>query len=233
MKTIGMLGGMSWESTAVYYKLLNEGARLRLGGLHSAPLLLKSYDFAPIAAEQAAGDWESLGRRLAEDAQRLEQAGAALLILCTNTMHLLYERIAEAVAIPVLHIADAAAAAIKRAACRRPILLGTRFTMEGRFYRERLRQQHGLDALIPDEAGIGTVHDIIYNELCRGIIAPESRARYLAVIDALKAEGGDSVILGCTEIGLLIGPHDLDLPVFDTTALHVEAALDAAMPAPA
>lgn len=226
MRTLGLLGGMSWESTATYYKLLNEGAKARCGGLHSASLVMRSYDFAEIAAQQAAGAWERLAARLADDAARLENYGAEGLVLCTNTMHRLYDHIAQAVTVPVLHIGDATAEAIRRAGRQRPILLGTRFTMEGEFYRKRLRDLHGIETLVPAPADMQIVHEIIYGELCRGCIEPSSRKAYVDIIERLRKQGADGVILGCTEIGLLIGPQDVDLPLFDTTSIHAEAALD-------
>lgn len=225
MRTLGLLGGMSWESTAVYYRLLNEGVKARLGGLHSAPLLLWSADFAPIAQRQAAGDWAELGTELGEAGRSLAEAGAGALMLCTNTMHRVYAEVEKQAGVPVLHIADATGEALRQAHAGRPALLGTRFTMEGAFYRDRLRERHGIDPVIPDGPGRTVVHDIIYNELCQGIVRPESKAGYLRVIDDLRGQGVDSVILGCTEITLLIGQADTDLPVFDTTALHAAAGV--------
>ncbi|AMJ60595.1 aspartate/glutamate racemase family protein [Bosea sp. PAMC 26642] len=225
MTTIGLIGGMSWESTAVYYRLLNEGVRARRGGLHSADLLLHSLDFSPIAEMQAKGDWDAAGMVLAESAQRLERAGAGCIVLCTNTMHKLADRITAATRVPFLHLADVTAQAILRSASRRPLLLATRFTMEQRFYLDRLAA-FGVEAMVPGEAERAEVHRIIYEELCRGRIEPASKTRYLAIIEEAAAQGADGVILGCTEIGLLISQADTALPVFDTTALHVEAALD-------
>ncbi len=226
MTTIGLIGGMSWESTAVYYRLLNEGVRARLGGLHSADIMLHSLDFGPIAEMQARGDWEAAGEALADSARRLEQAGAGCIVLCTNTMHKLADRITGATRVPFLHLADVTAKAIKRSPSRRPLLLATRFTMEQDFYRDRLRA-FGVDAMVPDAAQRGDVHRIIYEELCRGVIEPASKARYLDIVAEAVAQGADGVILGCTEITLLVSQADFAIPVFDTTALHVEAALDA------
>jgi aspartate racemase len=226
MTTIGLIGGMSWESTAVYYRLLNEGVRARLGGLHSADIMLHSLDFGPIAEMQARGDWEAAGDVLADSARRLEQAGAGCIVLCTNTMHKLAERITGATRVPFLHLADVTAKAIKRSPSRRPLLLATRFTMEQDFYRDRLRA-FGVDAMVPDAAQRGDVHRIIYEELCRGVIEPASKARYLDIVAEAVEQGADGVILGCTEITLLVSQADFAIPVFDTTALHVEAALDA------
>jgi aspartate racemase len=225
MTTIGLIGGMSWESTAVYYRLLNEGVRARLGGLHSADIMLHSLDFAPIAEMQARGDWEAAGDVLADSARRLEQAGASCIVLCTNTMHKLADRITGATRVPFLHLADVTAKAIKRSLSRRPLLLATRFTMEQDFYRDRLRA-FGVDAMVPDAAQRNDVHRIIYEELCR-VIEPASKARYLDIVAEAAGQGADGVILGCTEITLLVSQADFAIPVFDTTALHVEAALDA------
>jgi aspartate racemase len=229
MTTIGLIGGMSWESTAVYYRLLNEGVRARRGGLHSADILLHSLDFSPIAEMQARGDWDAAGAMLADSARRLEQAGAGCIVLCTNTMHKLADRITGATRVPFLHLADVTARAIKASPSRKPLLLATRFTMEQAFYRDRLAAR-SVDALVPGEAERTDVHRIIYEELCRGEIRPASKARYLGIIaDAVACHGVDGVILGCTEIALLISQDDTALPVFDTTALHVEAALDFAL----
>jgi len=229
MRMLGLLGGMSWESTAVYYRLLNEGVKARRGGLHSASLLVWSFDFAGIAERQAAGDWDGLGCELGEAGRRLAVAGAETLLICTNTMHRLHAEVEAASGIPAIHIADATGEALRRQGCRRPILLGTRFTMEGEFYRGRLAERHGVDVLIPDEVGRSVVHDIIYGELCRGIVRGESKSAYLDVIERLRGQGADGVILGCTEIMLLLGQADLDLPVFDTTLIHAEAGVDFAL----
>jgi aspartate racemase len=226
MTTIGLIGGMSWESTAVYYRLLNEGVRARRGGLHSADVLLHSLDFSPIAEMQAKGDWEAAGTVLADSARRLERAGAGCIVLCTNTMHKLADRITGATRLPFLHLADVTARAIRASGARKPLLLATRFTMEQDFYRDRLAA-HGVEAVVPGKADRAEVHRIIYEELCRGVIDPASKARYRAIIaEAAAGQGADGVILGCTEIGLLISQADTALPVFDTTALHVAAALD-------
>ncbi len=225
MRTIGLLGGMSWESTAIYYRLLNELVRKRLGGLHSAKLVLVSVDFAEIAELQHAGDWTGAGRLLAKAARQLEAAGAECLVICTNTMHKLADEIEAAVSIPLLHIADATAGAIRRSGAKRPALLATRFTMEQDFYRQRLADRYGIEALVPDEAGRAKVHGIIYDELCRGLVKPESKAVYLDEIARMRSGGADGVILGCTEITMLIGQPDFDVPVFDTTAIHAEAAI--------
>lgn len=226
MATIGLIGGMSWESTAVYYRLLNEGVRTRQGGLHSADVLMHSVDFSPIAEMQATGDWAAAGAAMANSARRLESGGASCIVLATNTMHKLADHITQATNLPFLHLADVTAKAIRKTQSRRPLLLATRFTMEQRFYRDRLAA-FGIEALVPDEAERTDVHRIIYEELCRGRIVPASEARYLEIVDrAIREEGADGVILGCTEITLLLSQSDFEIPVFDTTALHVEAALD-------
>ncbi|GAU83886.1 aspartate/glutamate racemase family protein [Bosea sp. BIWAKO-01] len=225
MSTIGLIGGMSWESTAVYYRLLNERVRALRGGLHSADVLLHSLDFAPIAEMQASGDWATAGHLLADSAIRLERAGVNCILLCTNTMHKLADRITAATRVPFLHLADVTATAIRKSPSRRPLLLATRFTMEQAFYRERLAA-FGVEAMVPDAEQRDDVHRIIYEELCRGRIEPASKARYLDIVAAAVRQGADGVILGCTEITLLVSQADFDIPVFDTTALHVEAALN-------
>jgi aspartate racemase len=226
MRTIGLLGGMSWESTAEYYRLLNRGVAARQGGLHSAPLILHSVDFAEIAELQRAGDWETAGVKLAEAARGLEAAGAQALVLCTNTMHHVAAAIEQAVAVPLLHIVDPTGASLRRAGVRRVGLLGTRFTMELPFWRDRLKERFDIDLVVPGPADRADVHRIIYEELCLGRVEEASRASYVAIIGRLAAEGAEAVILGCTEIGLLVKPSDSPLPVFDTTALHAEAGVD-------
>jgi aspartate racemase len=226
MRTLGLIGGMSWESTALYYRHLNELAREQLGGLHSAQLLLWSFDFAEVAEHQHRGDWEAATARMIEAAERLRAGGAEALVICTNTMHLMAEAVERASGLSVLHIADATAAAVNRAGCRRPLLLATRFTMEQPFYRERLRERHGITAVVPDDADRALVHRVIYEELCQGVVTDESKAAYLDVVDrSLRYEGVDGVILGCTEITMLIDARDVDVPVFDTTRLHAEYAM--------
>jgi len=229
MKTIGLIGGMSWESTAIYYRLLNRMARERLGGLHSAQLLLWSFDFAEIEALQAAGDWARATKAMVAAARRLERGGAACIVICSNTMHKMASEVQAAVSIPLIHIGDATAAAIREAGAQKPLLLATRYTMEQDFYKGYLRERHGIDVAVPDEAGRTAVHDIIFNELCQGIVTPESKQAYLDVIARAKADGIDGVIFGCTEVGLLLSAEDLDLPAFDTTPLHARAALDFAL----
>lgn len=227
MKTIGVLGGMSWESSLDWYRMANEQVRDRLGGFHSAPVLLDSLDFAEIEGLQAAGEWDGAGRILAEHAKGLEAAGAGLLVLCTNTMHLVADRIADAVGIPFLHIADTTAGAITDRGLSTVGLLGTAFTMEQDFYRDKLAD-HGITSLIPDEVDRATVHRIIYDELVKGVITEESRQAYREVIGRLVDDGAQGIILGCTEIELLVRQDDSPVPVFPTTELHVAAALAAA-----
>ena len=227
-RVIGMLGGMSWESTAEYYRLANELVRDRLGGLHSARLVLTSVDFAEIEALQVAGEWGRAGEILAAEAARLEAAGAELLVLCTNTMHKVADQVQAAVSIPLVHLADTTAAAVRAADLTTVGLLATGFTMEQDFYRDRLAG-HGLRVLVPDAADRAEVHRVIYDELCRGVILEESRQVYREVIDRLVAAGAEGIILGCTEIELLIDPADVPVPAFPTTRLHVEAAVSAAL----
>jgi aspartate racemase len=229
VKTIGLLGGMSWESTVTYYQAVNEGVKKKLGGLHSAKVALYSVDFQEIEVLQHADRWEEAGRILAEDAARIEAAGADFLVLCTNTMHRVAPRIEENIGIPLLHIADATAEEIKKGGIERVGLLGTRFTMEQDFYRGRLVDRFGLDVLIPDDAGRETVHRVIYDELCLGKILPESRSQYVEIIAELAGRGAQGVILGCTEISLLVSPEDSPIEVFDTTAIHARKAVDWAL----
>lgn len=228
MRTLGLLGGMSWESTVPYYQLVNERVRDRLGGLHSAKLLLHSVDFAEIERMQQDGDWDTAGAVLADVASRLQDAGAEAIVLCTNTMHKVAPQIEDAVAIPLLHIADATAERIRTAGVGRVALLGTRFTMEQDFYRSRI-EAAGLEVVVPGAAARERIHRVIYDELCLGVIREDSREDYLRIIDELVDDGAEGVILGCTEIGLLVHPGDTAVPAFDTTAIHAEAAADWAM----
>jgi aspartate racemase len=228
MLSIGLLGGMSWESTAEYYRLLNEVVRDRLGGLHCADVLIASVDFADIERLQVKGRWDEAGLVLAERARGLEAAGAELLLLCTNTMHKVAAPIEAAISIPFLHLGDATANAVRRAGITTVGLLGTAFTMEQDFYRDRL-ETHGLTVLIPDSDDRAEIHRIIYEELVLGMVREESRTSYRATMNRLVAAGADGIILGCTEIELLIGQDDSDVPVFPTTRNHVEAAVDAAL----
>ncbi|GAA2747897.1 aspartate/glutamate racemase family protein [Kitasatospora cinereorecta] len=223
-----MIGGMSWESTAEYYRLLNVLVRERLGGLHSAKCVLYSVDFAEIERLQVAGQWEEAGEVLAAAARSLEAAGAELLLICTNTMHKVADQVAGAVAVPLLHLADTTAEAVLAAGLGKVGLLGTAFTMEQDFYRERLAS-HGLDVLVPDAAGRAEVHRVIYEELCLGIVRDDSRAAYRAVIADLVASGAEGIVLGCTEIELLVRPEDIPVPLFATTRLHAEAAVRTAL----
>jgi len=228
MRKIGLLGGMSWESSALYYRLINEAVRDRLGGFHSARIVLGSVDFAEIEALQVSGDWDSAGSLLAHEARMLQAAGADCVVLCTNTMHKVADAIETAVDVPLIHLADVTAGAVLAAGVDRVALLGTRFTMEQPFYADRLRT-HGLSVVVPSEADRRVVHDVIYDELVLGVVRDESRAAYVAVVDRLVGEGAQGVILGCTEIGLLLKQADCVLPLFDTTALHARAAVDQAL----
>jgi len=228
--TIGMLGGMSWESSAEYYRLANELVRERLGGLHSARVLLASVDFADIEALQVVGDWDEAGRVLADAARNLEAGGADLLLMCTNTMHRVADQVAEAVTIPLLHLADVTAQAVIQAGLRTLGLLGTAYTMEHGFYRDRLAGR-GLTVLVPPPADRAEIHRIIYDELCLGQTREESRQIYRDVILRLCEAGAQGIVLGCTEIELLISAPDSPVPVFATTRLHVEAAVDASLTA--
>ncbi|MEA2023613.1 MAG: aspartate/glutamate racemase family protein [Actinomycetota bacterium] len=228
MKTIGILGGMSWESSVEYERIINTEVRERLGGVHSGDLLIRSYDFDAIETMQEAGDWEAVGEVLAEDAALLEKAGADLIILATNTMHKVARQIEDAIRIPFLHIADATAEAIEAEGIKAIALLGTRYTMEQDFYRGRLTA-HDLEVLVPNASDRTFVHDVIYNELVRGRIVEASKQRYLQIIDRLYERGAEGVIAGCTEIELLITPDDVDRPYFPTARIHALAAVDLAL----
>lgn len=223
MRIVGLLGGMSAESTTLYYQAMNRLVRERLGGLHSAKLALWSVDFAPIAALQAAGEWRRAGEILADAARRLEGAGAEAVLIGANTMHMVADQVQAAIDVPVIHIADATAAAVTARGCARPLLLATRFTMEMPFYRERLKGQ-GIEAMVPNQGDRDRLHAIVYDELCQGVVSPASKSEVLAMI--AKAADADSVIFGCTEVGLLLSPEDLVLPVVDTTLVHAQAAVD-------
>ena len=233
MKTIGLLGGMSWESTVGYYRAINEGVKQALGDLHSAKIAMVSVDFDPVAKLQHAGDWDETGRLLAEAAQSIEAAGADFLLICTNTMHKVAPQIEAAIDIPILHIADATAEVLRAKGIQTVGLLGTAFTMEQDFYRGRLIEKHGIDVVIPNEEDRKTVHDIIYDELCLGRQTSESRAKYLAIIDTLAAQGAEGVILGCTEIGMLVTQADTEVPLLDTTAIHAQKAVTLSLADPA
>ena len=224
MKTIGLIGGMSWESTVPYYARINELFKDRLGGLSSARIVLVSVNFAEVAALQRAGDWAAAARLLADAARALERAGADVMLICTNTMHLVAAEVAAAVSIPLLHIADATAQPILAAGQRRVGLLGTRFTMEHDFYRTHMREHHGIEVLVPDEADRALVHQVIFDELCVGVRNPHSREAYRRIMQSLAAQGVEGIILGCTEISLLVQPDDAPLPLYDSTVLHADAA---------
>lgn len=221
---VGLIGGMSWESSAQYYRLINEQVREVRGGVHSARLLLWSFDFAQIEALQAAGDWDGAGMLLVDAAQRLERAGASAVVICTNTMHRLADTVQAAIGVPLLHIADPTATAVKAAGILRIGLLGTAFTMEQAFYTGRLERQHGLQVVVPDAADRALVHRVIYEELVRGQVLPGSREAYRGVMQRLVQRGAQGIILGCTEIMLLVADEDASVPLFDTTALHAQAA---------
>jgi aspartate racemase len=226
MRCLGVLGGMSWESTLLYYRLLNQGVAQRLGGLHSARLVLHSLDFAPLAALQAAGDWAAAAQQLADAARGLRAAGADGLVLATNTMHKVAQAVEDAAGLPLLHIADATGAALTAAGIGCAGLLGTRFTMEdGSIVADRLRRLHGQQVLLPEPDDRAEVHRVIYDELCRGVVNDTSRRRFVAAIQRLQAQGAQGVILGCTEITLLVDAGCSPLPVFDSTALHATAAV--------
>lgn len=229
MKTIGLIGGMSWESTVPYYRHINETIKERLGGLHSAKIILFSVDFHDVERLQQAGDWAAAGALLAAAAQSLESAGADFLVVCTNTMHKVAPAIEAAVAIPLFHIADPTGEAIRQAGFSRVGLLGTLFTMEQDFYRDRMRERHGLEVLVPQQPDRDIVHRIIYEELCLGKVLPASRDEYRRIMAALAAQGAQAIILGCTEISLLVGDDDAALPLFDTTAIHARQAAQLAL----
>ncbi len=229
MKTIGLIGGMSWVSTAIYYRLINEAVRERLGGFHSAPIILWSVDFADIERMQVAGEWERAGDQLADASRRLERAGAEAILICANTMHKVADAVAGAVRIPLIHIADATAAEIKRQGMKHPLLLATGYTMEQDFYVGRLRREHGIDVRVPNAADRALVHKIIFEELVRDVVRPESKARYIEVVDRARRDGADAIIFGCTEIGMLLSPRDFDVACFDTAAIHATAAVDFAV----
>ena len=229
MKTIGLIGGMSWESTVPYYRIVNETIKERLGGLHSAKVVLYSVDFFEIERLQHSDDWDAAGLVLAQAARSVEAAGADFLVLCTNTMHKVAPAIEAAVAIPLLHIADPTADVIKDAGYRTVGLLGTRFTMEQDFYKERLRERHGLQVLVPEPADRDVVHKVIYEELCLGTVSSDSRAEYRRIMAELVSQGAEAIILGCTEISLLVGPADATVPLFDTTQIHARSGAERAL----
>lgn len=229
MKTIGLLGGMSWESTASYYRAINEGVKNALGGLHSARIALYSVDFGPVEELQQAGDWNAAAKLLSDAALRVQAAGADCLLICANTMHKVAPQVERAIDIPLLHIADATAAALARAGIGKTGLLGTAFTMEQEFYRGRLADRHGLEVIVPNAEDRRTVHRIIYEELCLGTIEATSKQAYLGIIDELAHQGAEAVILGCTEIGLLVSQDDTAVKLFDTAAIHAQQAVEFAL----
>lgn len=226
MKTIGLIGGMSWESTQLYYRIINERTRERLGGLHSAQIAMMSVDFAPIEAMQHSGDWAGTAKVLGDAAKSLEDAGADFFLICTNTMHQVADEVQAAVSIPLLHIADATGKTLHTNNVKKIGLLGTAFTMELDFYRSRI-EAAGIEVVVPEMHDRQSVHDIIYQELCLGVVDDDSRDVYLSVIERIREQGIEAVILGCTEIGMLIGPQHTDLPLYDTTVIHAEQAVDA------
>lgn len=225
MKTVGLIGGMSWESTATYYRLINQGIRNRCGGLHSAKMLLYSVDFAEIEELQSSGRWQEAGLLLAEAATMLEKGGAELLLICTNTMHKVADQVAAAVTIPLIHIAEATGAKVTDDGVEKVGLLGTRFTMEEEFYRTVLQDRFGLQVVVPPAEDRRLVDEVIFGELCQGVIANESKKQYLRIVDSLADQGCGAMILGCTEIALLIGPEDTDLTLYDTTEIHAQRAV--------
>ena len=223
MKTIGLIGGMSWESTVSYYQIINETIKEKLGGLHSAKIILYSVDFAEIEEYQSKGDWDKSAIILADAAMRLEQAGTDYIVICTNTMHKVAPYIQKEIKIPIIHIAETTAEVLKKNNVKKVALLGTKYTMTQNFYKEKI-QQNGIEVIIPNEINVKIVNDIIYNELCLGIISDKSRREYMRIIDSLKADGAEGVILGCTEIGLLISQEDSSIPIYDTTQIHAYVA---------
>lgn len=229
MKTIGLLGGMSWESSIGYYRAINEGVKDSLGGLHSAKIAMFSVDFDPIEKLQHNGDWEGTAKILAEAAMNVQRAGADFLLICTNTMHKVAPQIEKAINIPLLHIADATAEVLVRNGIETVGLLGTAFTMEQDFYKGRLKENYGLTVLVPGEADRKIVHDVIYQELCLGHSIPSSKAEYLRIIESLAAQGAEAVILGCTEIGMLVAQGDTDVTLLDTTYIHAQKAVECAL----
>lgn len=231
-KVIGLIGGMSWESSAEYYRIVNERVRDRLGGLHSARCLMWSFDFAEIEALQHAGRWDDATALMIDAARRLERGGADFVVICTNTMHRMADQVQAAIGLPLLHIADPTAERIRAAGLRRVGLLGTAFTMEQDFYKGRLVRKHGLEVLVPDDADRATVHRVIYDELVQGRVEEASRQAYRGVIARLVERGAEAVILGCTEIMLLVGAEDSPVPLYDTTAIHAEAAVELALSIP-
>ena len=229
MKKIGLLGGMSWESTTDYYRLINDGIKQKLGGLHSAEIILRSVDFAPLANLMTQGDWSAIGKILTEHARKIEAAGADFLLICTNTMHKVAPEIESQLNIPILHIADATAEVLAGGGIEKVALLGTAFTMEHDFYKGRLENRHNIDVVVPDTKQRQLVHDVIFQELCVGKVVEQSAQKYLGIIKHLEQQGAQGVILGCTEIGMLINADQVDIPLFDTTHIHAAKAVAAAL----
>ena len=229
VKTIGLIGGMSWESSVEYYRIINESVKERLGGLHSAKCIMYSVDFAEVEPLQHESRWEEAARQMVRAARSVEAAGADFLVLCTNTMHKTADEIERHVPIPFLHIADATARKVKAHGLRTVGLLGTRFTMEDDFYKGRLTERHSLEVIIPEEDERRIVHQVIYEELCLGKVLPEARRKYVQIMDGLVNQGAEAIILGCTEIGLLVSSDDCQAPIFDTTRIHAEAAVEFAL----
>ncbi len=229
MKTIGLVGGMSWESTLEYYRIINERMKERMGGFHSAKVVLYSVDFHEVERRQHRGQWKELTDLMIDAAQRVERAGADLLVICANTMHKMADEVKGSIRIPLLHIGDVTAAEIKNRSLRRVGLLGTRFTMEQDFYKQRLSRNHGLEVLVPDEKERALIHGILYNELCLGEIKDASKRMFQSIIAGLVSSGAEGIILGCTEIPLLVSQEDYDIPLFDTTSIHARAAVDHAL----
>ena len=225
MKTIGLIGGLSWESSVEYYRLINEGIKQKLGGLHSAQSLLYSVDFGPVEAHMRQGEWQQIDKLLVDVALRLQQGGAEFLMICSNTMHKCADSIIEQTGMPIIHIADATAQKIKELGIKKVGLLGTRFVMEGDFYRKRLNKQHGIEVVIPEETERDMINTVIFQELCMGILSLHSKERFQKIINSLLLQGAEGIILGCTEIPLLIKQADVTVPVFDTMTLHAEAAV--------
>ena len=229
MKTIGLIGGMSWESSLEYYRIINHNVKNILGGLHSAKSIMYSVDFAEIEKFQHKGEWNKLAVILTDAALSLERAGADFVLICTNTMHKVYEKVKAKIDIPLVHIADPTARAVQDAAITKIGLLGTRFTMEDNFYKGRLEKEHKLDVMVPNKDQREVVHRVIYEELCHGLINPDSKSRFIDIINFLTDKGAGGIILGCTEIGLLIKQSDCDAPIFDTTQIHAQAAVEYAL----
>ncbi|MCU7918584.1 MAG: aspartate/glutamate racemase family protein [Candidatus Thiodiazotropha sp. (ex Epidulcina cf. delphinae)] len=229
MKTVGLLGGMSWESTVAYYRAINEGVKSSLGGLHSAKIVMYSVDFDPIEKLQHQGNWKATARILSEAAKNIQSAGADFLVICTNTMHKVAHKIEDEIDIPLLHIADTTAEVIVESGIKKVGLLGTAFTMEQEFYKGRLIEKYGLDVIIPCEDDRKLVHKVIYEELCLGKIKPESKSEYLRIVDLLSGQGAEAVILGCTEIGMLMNQEDTKVELLDTTEIHAKKAVEYAI----